>query len=369
MPYHAAPAGCQHRLNREYTSTNWREKMSGKKIKVGMVGLGQISYAHEAGYTEIPELVEIAAVCDLDEAKAHYRAERYQAKVYTDYQQLLADSQIDVVDIALPHHLHYPAAMATLEAGKHLLLEKPLAMTSQLSLEICQKAHAAGLKFTVAENTRFVKAYIAAERMLKENALGEILLVRTFLPANERHRLSSPDFWGKKSAFGGGTIFDSGPHTFFLLKWLFGGVLDLQAFASQIYDFESEVDDNAEVRGHLANGAEFICGFSFTTEIPHNERLEIYGRKGSLIIDQLVDPPAKFYEGPHDFDGTPLPDVPYQPSGWQYFSIVAEVIDFVQAVYEDRPPLIDPQDGVYAIQVVEKAYESVASQNKRITFP
>jgi UDP-N-acetyl-2-amino-2-deoxyglucuronate dehydrogenase len=290
----------------------------------------------------------------------------FDARVYTDYQQLVDDPEVDMVDILLPHHLHHHAAMEVLKARKHLLLEKPMTMTYKESIEIYETARRAEVHFSVAENTRYVQAYIEAEKLLKVGKLGEITLVRTFLPANERIRLSSDDFWGKKASHGGGALIDSGAHSFYLLKWLFGDIQDLAAYTSQLYHVGSEVEDNADVIGHLANGANFVCGFSFTTEIPHSERLEVYGTQGSLIIDQLADPPAKYYLEPTDYDGIPLPGVAYNPMGWHYFSIVEEVKDFISTVYENRPPTVDPLDCCYAVYVVEKAYESARNGSQRV---
>jgi len=333
--------------------------MAKDKIRVGMVGLGVISWAHEGGFSEAADECVITAMCDIDAAKASDRASIHGAKAYTDYRELINDPHVDLVDIILPHHLHYQAALDTIECAKHLLIEKPLAITYAESLDICQRARSKGVHFGVAENTRYVKAYIEAERVIKSGRLGDINLVRTFLPANEHARLSLDYFWGKKASFGGGTIIDSGPHSFYLLKWLFGDFKELQAFSSQLYQLDSEVEDNADVRGRLANGADFLCSFSFTAEVPHSERLEVYGTNGSLIVDQLNNPPVRLYSGADDFDGTPVDSVPYDSSGWHYFSIVDEIKDFILGVAEDRTPTVDPLDAAYSIKIVEKAYESI----------
>jgi len=340
--------------------------MASKPIHVGILGAGLIAPDHAAGFQELPDLARVVAVCDIDRESAGNLAAMFDAKIYTDYAGLVADPDVDLVDVLLPHHLHHPAALAVIRAGKHLLLEKPVAMTYAQSLDIFEAARKAHLHFGVAENTRFIKAYVEAEKLIRSGRLGEITLVRTFLPANERIRLSSPDFWGKKAGFGGGTLIDSGPHSFYLLKWLFGEVKELSAFTSQIYRVDSEVEDNADVRGRLACGAEFLSSFTFTAEIPHSERLEVYGTTGSLIVDQLANPPARFYAEPTDFDGSPLEGPEYDPLGWHYFSIVEGVKDFVRTVVEDRPPTVDPLDCCYAIKVIEKAYESVHNGNKLI---
>jgi len=339
-----------------------------KPIKVGIVGAGLIAPDHAAGFQEVPDLAEVVAVCDTNRENAENLAALFDAKIYADYRELIADPHVDLVDLLLPHHLHYDAAMAVIRAKKHLLLEKPVAVTYAQSLEIYEAAKKARIHFGVAENTRFIRAYVEAEKLIRDGRLGEVTLVRTFLPANERVRLSSDDFWGKKAAFGGGALIDSGPHTFYLLKWLFGEVKELTAFTSRIYKVDSEVEDNADVRGRLVSGADFLCSFSFTVEIPHSERLEVYGTHGALIVDQLANPPVKFYAEPTDFDGTPVEGPEYDPMGWHYFSIVEGVKDFVRTVSEDRPPTVDPLDCCYAVQVIEKAYESVRDGNIKVSL-
>jgi predicted dehydrogenase len=340
--------------------------MSINKLRVAILGAGLIAPIHAAGFQEVPDLVQVKAVCDTNRENAENVAALFDARSVSDYHELLADPEIDLVEILLPHHLHYQVAMETIAAKKHLLLEKPIALTFQQSMEIYEAAKRGGIHFGVAENTRFIRAYVEMEKIIRSGKLGEITLVRTFLPANERVRLSSEDFWGKKRLEGGGALIDSGAHTFYLLKWLFGEVKQLVAFTSQIYNVNSEVEDNADVRGKLACGADFLSSFTFTAEIPHSERLEVYGTTGSLIVDQLMNPPVKFYNEPVDFDGTPVEGPEYDPMGWHYFSIVEEVKDFVRTLAENRPPTVNPLDCCYAIKVIERAYESVQKGNSLI---
>ncbi len=336
------------------------------KLKTAIIGAGLIAPIHAAGFQEISDVAQVVAICDTNRENAEALATMFDARVYANYRDILVDREIDLVDVLLPHHLHYLVAMEVIASGKHLLLEKPISITYKQSKEICDMAKNSGIFFGVAENTRYIRAYIEAEKIIRTGKLGKITLVRTFLPANERMRLSSDDFWGKKLGMGGGALIDSGPHTFYLLKWLFGDIKELTAFTSQIYDVNSEVEDNATVLGKLTCGADFLSSFTFTAEVPHSERLEIYGSSGSLIIDQLVNPPVKFYGEPVDFDGTVIEGPDYDPMGWHYFSIVEEVKDFVRTIVENRPPTVDPLDCCYAIKVIEKAYESVINGNKLV---
>ncbi len=332
--------------------------MRSDRIGLGIIGLGSISPAHEAGYQQVADKAEIVAVCDLNEAAARQMAEPHQAKVYTDYGELLQDPRVDVVDIILPHHLHYPVALEAIAHKKHVSVEKPLAMTAEQALAVCEKARAEGVKLTVAENTRFVTAYIEAAKLIEEGALGGLRLLRTFISGSEVDRLTDPTNW--KGNVGGGAILDAGPHSFYLIKWLAGEIEDMQTFAARLVK-EAAVEDNAIVTGRLKSGGLFTTEYSFTVEAPWSERLEIYGSQGSLIIDQLCDPPARYFRGKQDFDPQPLTRVPHDPIEWKRRSIAAGAADFVGAIWEGRAPTVDPMDGYYALKVIEKAYESLTS--------
>lgn len=337
------------------------------KLGVGIIGLGIISDAHVEGAAAMADIAEVRAVCDIDVEKARAVAERFGAAVYTDYEKLLREADVDMVDIILPHNMHYAAVMSAIEHGKHVLVEKPLTIDPDEGLALIEAARDAGIIFSVAENTRFVKAYLAAEQLLKEGALGEIYQIRTLIAGSEVERLVNPHPWkARQTGSGGGVIMDAAPHTLYLLKWLFGEVAWLQAFHSQAIA-ASEVEDNALLVGEMRSGAGFVSQFTFTAESPWTERLEIYGTKRALLIDQIADPPAVLYEGVEDYHGTALGDVPYDPVGWKYDSIYDEVCDFIQTVHTRGTPKVAPEDAHYGLVLIRNAYESARS-GQRITF-
>ncbi len=189
--------------------------MTSKKIGVGIIGLGAISFAHEAGFNEMGDVCEIVAMCDINTEDAKNRASMYDAKAYTLYPNLLNDPDVDLVDIIVPHDLHYEIAVAALEKEKHVLVEKPITVNSEQGERLIAKARSAGVKFSVAENTRFVTAYQKAKEVLEEGLLGEIWTVRTLIAGSEVHRIKNPNLWHGKAPYGG-VILDSAVHNFYL---------------------------------------------------------------------------------------------------------------------------------------------------------
>lgn len=337
-----------------------------KKLRVGIIGLGIISTAHEEGFRSVSDLAEIHTICDINEERAKARALPYQARIETNYEKVLANPEIDMVDIILPHDLHYPVCKAALLAGKHVLMEKPMTIDPAHAVDLIALAAKQGVQFMVAENTRFVKAYLEVEKLLNAQSLGEIYLIRTFIAGTEIYRMVDASNWkGRKDGSGGGVIMDAAPHSFYLLKWLFGEIAEVKAYANQIVP-GSEVEDNAIIMGKLKNGAQFNLEFSFTAQAPWTERLEVYGSKGSVVVDQIVNPPTIHYANSEDYHPTELPGVPYNPKGWKTISIASGVEEFVKAVAKGADVPVQLLDTYYAIEACAAAYRSLQSNQAEV---
>ncbi len=238
----------------------------GGRLGIGLAGLGLISRAHLAGYATAGDRAAVVAVCDRDGARAAAVAAELGARAYSSLDDLLADGDVAAVDLTLPHDVHFSAASAALAAGRHVLVEKPLALTSDECRSLIAQAHEAALTLGVAENTRFVAAYRAVDQLLRSGAIGEPRLARTFISGSEVRRLRDTTLWkGKQAGSGGGAIFDAGPHSFYLLRWLLGELATVRGFHHRLID-ESEVDDHAVVAGRMASGALFGTEYTFIAE-------------------------------------------------------------------------------------------------------
>ena len=328
-------------------------------LRVGLIGLGAIHKAHLVGYERAGGDATIAAVCDSDADKALAVAASLGAKPYTNYLELFTSGEVDAVDIVLPHHLHVDAVRAALAAGLHVIVEKPMAPTAKDVSELVALAKAQHVVLAVAENTRFVDAYGAVQLLLDAGTLGSVEVVRTLVCGNATERLRTVADWkGRRDGTLGGVIFDSGAHSFYLLEWLFGGVSELRAIGSKRVA-DSEVEDFAVVTGKLRGGGEFLTEYTFTAQIPWSERLEVYGTRGSVIVDQLADPVVKVFVSGEDWTGTADSTVPFGPNTWKLNSIAAEVVDFVQAVKGQRPHLVALDDIKVTMSIIEAAYRSL----------
>ena len=348
------------------------------RVRVGMIGLGGVgTWGHLPGYEQIPEEAKLAAFCDLNPGVINEPAHKHGAKTYSDYNQLLADPEIDMVDIALPHFMHGRVALAAAKAGKHVLCEKPFVIDLAEADAIIQTTKDKGLKLMVAENTRFVKAYEVARTFLDKEAIGKVCLARTYLGGSEMIRLSDPDNWiGQANKAGGGTMMDSGVHSYYLLRWMVGDMKRVFAASSTfLKDLYQDVEDNAVVTYEFENGAIGTSQFSNTTEAPWTERLELYGTKGSLIVDMLAERPLQVFstkERSKDMDdwwsyygdvSWEEPFMDHSAMGWKAASMRKEVQHFVRCVREDKRPLVSGEDGRRDVEIALKAIESAKTHN------
>ena len=344
--------------------------MPERKLRVGIAGLGLIARTHAIAYQQLGDVVELTAVCDVNESVASAFAAEFGARSTTDLDALLSDPEIDIVDLILPHFLHVEAATKALSAGKHLILEKPAAPSYAGAVEIYRAAQKVGVHFMIAENSRYMHSYQAAAKLLAEDAIGDVIHVRTELRSNEKEHLSQPGNWRTKFELGGGLVLDTGAHSFYLISWLLGEFASVRGVGKKLFNLASEIEDTAEVTGSLKSGAHFSSTFTSVSEIPHSERLELYGTTGGILIDQMSDPVVKLFKGPHDYYGQAI-DVPFgpdawHPGGWHFESVLSEVKDFIMSLLEKRAPLIDSRDPVYAVRIVEAVYESIRSSESVI---
>jgi predicted dehydrogenase len=327
-------------------------------LRVGVVGCGLVSPSHLSGFSSAPD-AEVAVVCDTVAARAEAAGASVGAPAVTDHREILRDPSVDAVALLLPHQIHHAVARETLEAGKHVYLEKPFTVHEHEAVDLIALARERDRTLAVAENTRFVHAYLVAERIVRSGTLGEIRAVRGFIPDQIVDEWAEePDGW-KRQPHGAAAIMDCAPHMLYLLLWLFGPVESLQAIALR-YVPDVELENHGTVAGRLASGALFSFEFSSVTEYPRGERVEIYGSEGTLLVDQVLDPPVRLYRGDTDLRGTAIDEVPYDIVGWKRRSIEAAARDFVEAVRERRPAGVDLELARTTVRLVECAYASIA---------
>ena len=180
-------------------------------LKVGMIGTGSISRAHLPVYQLAPDRVRLTAVCDIRaDAARQFAADAQIDAVFDGAEDLLELGDVDAVDICTIHDTHAPLAIAAARAGKHVLLEKPMAVSIDECRQILEATEQAGVTFMVAQQLRHVPSYMALRRRIQAGELGQIWSARcdTFLAAALTDNLASgrprQGWWGLDGKRGGG---------------------------------------------------------------------------------------------------------------------------------------------------------------------
>jgi len=202
------------------------------KVKVGIVGTGIHSYNQARGWLTHPD-AEIAAVCDIDEWKLESKAEAWGVKKkYTSYDELVKDPEINAVDIILPPYLHADCAIKAAQAGKHVLLQKPMAMSTKECDAIISAVKKAGIKLMYLEYYMYYPPMVKAKELIVNGEVGRPSIIRTesnagfgglskdFAERQAREGLGPRPWIGDKKKSGGGSILNDAVHHFALARWL-----------------------------------------------------------------------------------------------------------------------------------------------------
>lgn len=190
-----------------------------QKIRLGLIGCGGMARAHRRRFGQLEDRFELVAAVDTELSRAEAVAEEFPgARAATDYCQIL--DEVDACLVVLPHHLHYPVAKACLEAGKHVLVEKPMANSEAECLDLIAAAEAAGKVLMVAYCMRFHPLVVQMKELLDQQAYGEVFQVSIWTEQLTRY---APDHWASSAAtLGGGQLFSHGCHYIDILLWYLG---------------------------------------------------------------------------------------------------------------------------------------------------
>lgn len=359
--------------------------------------------AHSNAWKKAPEFFELPAKPVLKVACGRHKAALQEfadnwgwEEIETDWKKLISRSDIDVIDISLPQHLHYEVAMAAAKEGKHLFCEKPLSMNLKQAEEMLKVCEDNKVTHYLNHNYRRTPAIALAKKMIEEGHLGKIYHWRG---AYQQDWIVDPDFpltWQlRKETAQAGPQWDLNSHSVDLAHYLVGDIKTVSCLTANfikerpIADESSSGNLSAEAKGtekgpvtvedaalmmvQFTNGA--IGSFEatrFATGRKNHNTFEIYGSKGSLIFNLERMNELQYYsledkEGMQGFRTILATDAthPYMKNWWPTghiigyeHSFVHAVVDFVTAIEEKKPVVPNFNDGVKILKVLEAGIKS-----------
>jgi len=279
-----------------------------KKLGVAIVGCGRISVLHEMGYRDRDD-AQIVAVCDPKRSLAKRRAKDWGVEtVYGDYQQVLDDPAVDLVELLVPHHLHASMTVAACQAGKHVSVQKPMAMNAAEADQMIAAAEAAGVMLRVYENFVFYPPHVKAKEMIDAGVIGEPQMIRMHVSTGKSDTQwkvpMSAWVWRLKDEknSGGLLVFDHGYHLFSLAYHLMGPVervyawidhspagpgiaermVKLDAPATMMFQFKSPHRYGVL---DFANTPNMVMDSIYYSD---DDRVEVIGDQGIIIINRCT---------------------------------------------------------------------------------
>ncbi len=339
-------------------------------IRFALVGCGVIAPVHARSIDELPD-AKLVAVCDILPEKARRLAEFYPSDVYTDYCEMVRRDDIDVVVVLTPSGLHAEVGIAAAEAGKHVIVEKPMDVTLAKADALIAACQRAGVKLTSISQHRFDPPVVALKQAIADGHLGQLNFGGSHTKWYRSQEYYDSGSWrGTWALDGGGALINQSIHYVDLLQHMMGPVEELHAYCSGRAHERIEVEDIAVASVKFRSGAIGLLEGSTAAYPGFCARLDIYGTHGSVIIenDQIVEWQMR--------DQMPCPVQP-EPTGFiggtsskdiWHLSHKRQIADMIAAIREDREPFVNGAEGRKPLEIVLAVYES-ARTGKPVRLP
>lgn len=341
------------------------------EVGIGVVGTGMwANNVHLAAYQEHPK-ASLVSVYDVNREAAERTAKRFGAEsVAGSYEELLARDDIDVIDVITPNVTHAPLVLAAIEAGKHVMCEKPMAMNAGEALRMTEAADKAGVKTGVNFTWRNGGPVQYARELVAQGELGQVYHVYGCYLSGFGHNPKVPLMWRlQKDMAGTGVLGDIGSHIVDLAEWIIGErttkvLADLNTFTEErpLLDGSGngkvEVDDAASFLTRFEGGGmgTFLATFYATGE-SMDHRIDIYGKKGSIRLSWKEQDTILVSLGLTDSEIKPI-DIPDRFKAPHEQMTRANVRNFVDAIADDKEMVPNFRDGLANQQVLDTVVAS-----------
>ena len=332
-----------------------------KTVRFGLIGCGAWGIQHASAIAKTPG-AELAAIADSSEQSRETARTAYGKTVfYADYRQMLAREKLDVAAIVLPSHLHYEAAKASLAAGSHLLMEKPLCLRLDHCDELITQANESGLLLAVVQQFRLSSLWGKIKELVNEGAIGDPRYCLIDLWRNP-FRLGT-DGWRYDLSRSGSWILEEAIHFFDLARWYFEKAGDpVSVFASASH----QRNDRPELQDHFSATLQFPNGgYAVVSQTlggyEHHMAVKMSGTKGALwanwsgAMDRTLHPAFSLKY----FDGKQVQDLPITRTPGEVFELEDQLADMISAVRGAKLRGATGRDGRWAVEMCLKAQDSV----------
>jgi len=343
----------------EFLTQRFGKTLTMKKITFGIIGCGRIAQRHAE---HISKMAELKAVCDVKQERAKELGTKYSCRQYFKIDDLLAaEKTIDVVSICTPNAFHAEHTIKALNAGKHVLCEKPMALTTSDCRNMITAAEKSKKNLFIVKQNRFNPPIVAMKKAVDDGKLGKIYSVQLNCFWNRNDRYYEESDWKGKKNLDGGTLYTQFSHFIDLLYWMVGDVESVQAITKNFAHPKTvQFEDTGVVLVRFANGAIGTINYTVNSFKRNMEgSITLFGEKGTIKVGgqylNVLEHQA--------IDGYEIKDVPqgapaneygfYQGSMSNHDKVYANVIDVLS---NDAPIATGGGEGMKTVEIIEKIY-------------
>jgi predicted dehydrogenase len=335
------------------------KKIKGK-IRLAVIGAGGIARAHARGIGEHKDRIECAALCDISENNLKKRCEElgYTPPLFSDWRKMLREygKHIDAVDICLPHHLHAPAILDAVAAGKHVLCEKPMCTSLKDAEKIVTAVKKAGITYMSAHNQLFLPIVQEAKKMIAEGVLGRIHWLRSQDCFRVGTAESFAGTWrANLKSQGGGELIDTGYHPTYRLLYLADAEVVSVRCTMGRFHMKIKGEDTASVQVRFHNGAigEILTSWAFANP-SGTHQIHVIGENGQIFGSEST--------------------LNYLPAGYtqpavmnlkQVNTISAQIAHFAECLRTGKRPIHSAEEGKQVLEIICQAANNAAGWQKR----
>lgn len=332
------------------------------KLGVAIIGCGSIHGVHADAITA-SQLSRLVCVVDIDEGRARASAAKYGCRWHVDYLQALHDDEVDVVHICTPHYLHSSMAIEAVRAGKHVLVEKPVAISVSQAQEMAREGKKHGRYIGVCFQNRFNPESQRAKEIIDSGQIGAVKGVKGIVTWHRTREYYLESGWrGKFTTEGGGVLINQSIHTLDLMQWLVGEVKAVKAsVATNLLGDAIEVEDTADALLFFKNGARgiFYATNCYVANSP--VEIEVICEKaalkicdGTLVMEQGENKQVLVSNGSEK--------TAYKSYWGKSHAVLIE--EFYKAILNDDPRhIISVEEGMQSLKIIEGIYRSSSTGN------
>lgn len=338
------------------------------KLKFAIIGCGRISYKHVEAIINNDNTAELVAVCDIVEANAEGKKAEYlkafpnrSVKVYLDYKEMLKNEEIDVVTIATESGYHPEIAIYTMNEGKHIIVEKPMALSTSDADRMIECADKNNVKLCVSHQNRFNAPIQKLRAAIEGNRFGKLINGMASIRWNRNMGYYEQAPWRGTWALDGGTLMNQCIHDIDLLQWMMGGEVDTVYAQTGTFLRDIEGEDFGAITIRFKNGAIGIIEGSACV-YPKNleETLSIFGETGAVSIGGLAVNRIETWRFGDNLDNEQeiLAEQEGDPDSVYGHGHTPLFTDVINAIHNNTEPLVNGPAGKKGMEIILAAYKS-----------